>query len=361
VRRRRDDQLDVRAVIQRAEQLTPQWLSLALRRRVRAFDAEPIGTGQMGSSWRLTLDYDRDPGPRSIVAKLAAGPEEARAQVALGYAKEVGFYTVLAPTLDVRTPQCFYGAIADDHANFTLLLEDLAPASPGVQADSCTIEQASGAVQNLAALHASRWNDRTLHEHGFLSPVIPDQAELVAAVLGPATEEFLARYGDQLRDEDSTTLRASAGAIAAWTVTRREPFAVVHGDYRLDNLMFPPSGNGVSALDWQSVSVGPPGRDLAYFVGTTYDGEARRRHEDSLVAEYHSALVSRGVAGYDLDRCFEDYRLGQLQGPLITVLGAVYATAERSESGDRMFLAMITRSCAAIRDLGTLELLGRLA
>ena len=58
-----DDQLDVRAVIQRAEQLTPRWLkALRRRRQVRAFDAEPIGTGQMGSSWLITLRYDGIPG-----------------------------------------------------------------------------------------------------------------------------------------------------------------------------------------------------------------------------------------------------------------------------------------------------------
>jgi aminoglycoside/choline kinase family phosphotransferase len=345
-------------VVDRAEDLTTEWLSRALCRRVRSFDAQPIGTGQMGSSWRIALTYDGDPGPATVVAKLAAGPEAARSQVAPGFAKEVGFYTELAPTLDVRTPHCFYGAIAADKANFTLLLEDLAPATPGVQADSCTVEQASGAVGNLAALHASRWNDSRLREHQFLSPVIPDQSDLVAAVLGPATDEFLARYGEQLGDQDAATLHAAAAGIGAWVRARPEPFAVVHGDYRLDNLMFPPTGDDVAALDWQSVSVGPPGRDLAYFVGTTFEAAERRRHEDALVAAYHSSLVARGVVGYDFGRCYDDYRLGRLQGPLITVLGAVYATAERSESADRMFLAMARRSCAAIRDLRSLELLG---
>jgi len=43
-----------------------------------------------------------------------------------------------------------------------------------------------------------------------------------------------------------------------------------------------------------------------------------------------------------------------LQGPLITVLGAAYGT--RTERGDEMFLAMASRSCAAIRDLQSLTL-----
>jgi hypothetical protein len=42
------------------------------------------------------------------------------------------------------------------------------------------------------------------------------------------------------------------------------------------------------------------------------------------------------------------------QGPMITVLGAIFATAERSERADGMFLAMARRSCAAIRDLDSI-------
>jgi hypothetical protein len=34
----------------------------------------------------------------------------------------------------------------------------------------------------------------------------------------------------------------------------------------------------------------------------------------------------------------------------------VFATAVRTAEADRMFLAMATRSCTAIRDLGSLEL-----
>jgi hypothetical protein len=40
--------------------------------------------------------------------------------------------------------------------------------------------------------------------------------------------------------------------------------------------------------------------------------------------------------------------------PFITVFGCVYGT--RTERGDRMFLAMTERGCAAIRDLGVLGL-----
>jgi hypothetical protein len=337
-----------------AAALTPAWLSAALGRTITGVAAEAIGTGQMGASWRLTLSSD-EPGPKTLVAKLAAGDAAARARVSFGFQKEVGFYTDLAATLDVRTPGCFYGAITDDGADFTLLLEDLAPSVPGVQADSCRVDQAIGAVRNLAALHAPRWNDASLREHAFLSPIDEGIAELFGAALVPATEVFVDRYESGLGVDDVATLRAAAAVIVPWMLDRPDPFAVVHGDYRLDNLMFPPTGDAVAALDWQSVSVGAPGRDLAYFVGTTFAPEDRRRCEDDLVTAYHDELMARGVRGYDRGRCADDYRAGHLQGPLITVLGAIHATAPRSERADGMFLAMATRSCAAIRDLHALD------
>ena len=280
-----------------------------------------------------------------------------RRRVAPGYRAEVGFYADLVGTLDVRAPRCWYAAITDDAMQFTLLLEDLAPRLPGVQVDGCSLAQAEDAVRNLAGLHAPRWNDESLFDHDFFNRPDADRAAFVGQLTVSAAEGFVDRYRDELAADDAATLRAAAEAVAAWQLARPEPFAVVHGDYRLDNLLFPPAGAGVVAVDWQTLSVAPPGRDLGYFLGTSLHVEDRRAGEAELVGAYHDALVARGVANYDLDRCFDDYRLGQLQGPMITMLGCILATAERSDRADARFLAMARRSCAAIRDLHSLDLL----
>jgi aminoglycoside phosphotransferase (APT) family kinase protein len=135
--------------------------------------------------------------------------------------------------------------------------------------------------------------------------------------------------------------------------------ALLHGDYRLDNLMFPEpddgTGDGVYAVDWQTLTVAPPGRDLGYFLATSLDVEQRREHQDALVAEYVDELHRLGVV-MSRDRCDVEVRLGVLQAPMITMIGAAYATAERSASADAMFLAMATRAAAALRDLDSLAL-----
>jgi hypothetical protein len=384
------DALD-RPVANSVDDLTPDWLTAALGlvgvgTPVTAVSAERVGTGQIGTSYRLTLTYrdqsdqseqsevgtvgsrnSRSTGNRSdrtmaldrrqLVAKIAGGSVEARQRLSVGFEKEVGFSSTLAPTVDVRTPRCWYAALADDRLGFTLLLDDLAPARPGVQVDGCSATQAEDAVRNLAGLHAPRWNDASLRDLSFLTPTDEGGAAFLGEILAQATDTFVGRYADRLEATDVATLHEAAEAIAAWALARPRPFTVVHGDYRLDNLMFPPSGEGVAALDWQTVTVGPPLRDVAYLLGTSLDVAERRRHERTLVSAYHGEMVARGIDDYDRETCAADYRLGQLQGPMITVLGCVYAAVEPTPTSEAMFLAMATRSCAAIRDHDPFSLL----
>ena len=63
-----------------------------------------------------------------------------------------------------------------------------------------------------------------------------------------------------------------------------------------------------------------------------------------------------GLSTYSFDHCWNDYRIGQLQGPMIAVIGCIYAGTKRTMQSDAMFIAMVRRSCAAVRDLGSLDL-----
>ncbi len=334
------------------EELTATWLSRALGRDVSAVAAERIGTGQTGATYRLSIDTAD--GPLTLIAKVAAGDASARRRVRNGYRSEVGFYRDIAATVDVVTPRCWYAAITDDSLAFTLLLDDLSPRVPGVQAHGCTIEQAGLAVANLAALHAGRWNDESIFDLEFVARPNPAGAEYLGSIVAAATDTFVERFAAELDDADVTTLRAAAAVMTEWHQARPDPFAVLHGDYRLDNLLFDPDGADVVAVDWQTLAVGPPARDLAYFLGTSLTVDDRRAAERELVVAYHAALCDGGVSGYSAGRCFDDYRLGQMQGPMITTMGCAFATGERSAAADEMFLAMARRSCAAIRDLDSL-------
>jgi Ser/Thr protein kinase RdoA (MazF antagonist) len=235
------------------------------------------------------------------------------------------------------------------------VLEDLAPAQQGDQISGCSVDQAAAAAVNVAGLHAPTWNDPSLRELDWLIPDLTANAEFAAPFLVGATEQFLGRYA--VTRETAATLHRFAERFEDWATGHTEPFALLHSDYRLDNLLFAASDapRPVVAVDWQVVMVGSPLRDVAFLVATGLSTESRRCGEKGIVDAYHRRLVELGVDGYSAERCWEDYRFGLFQGPFITVLGAL--VAQPTARGDEMFTVMAERSAAAINDLDAMSLL----
>ena len=347
------------AVVDDTEQLTPQWFDAVLgtagtASSVRSVTTEPVGTGQMAATVRAHLELGGGT-ERTVVVKYARADVES-AMAAMAYAKEVAFYAELAERVSTRTPSCLYAAIAEGAPRFVLVLEDLADARQGDQIAGCSVAHAEAAVTNLAGLHGPTWCDETLRARPWLGGDTTDviTADFMAPVIAMAADGFAERFAAELEPAEAAVLEASRSLLPVWMFERGERFAVLHGDYRLDNLLFPDGDPGrVAAVDWQTTALGPPGRDLAYFLETCLPVEDRRRHERALVGTYHAALVDHAaVSGYDLDACWDDYVDGLLHGPLIILLGRL--TAGVTERGDEMFRAMWQRSTAAIDDHGTL-------
>ena len=170
-----------------------------------------------------------------------------------------------------------------------------------------------------------------------------------------ATPVFLERYADRLAAEDQDVLRRFAERASIWVARRPPDKTLVHGDYRLDNLLFRDADDGgcvVTAVDWQTLSVACAGQDLAYLLGNSCDPEQRRAHEPRMQAAYREALAALGVERSAAD-VHSDYVYGSFQGPVITMLGAL--AVGRTERGDAMFVSMARRCVAQVRDLRALE------
>jgi thiamine kinase-like enzyme len=165
----------------------------------------------------------------------------------------------------------------------------------------------------------------------------------------------LEKLGSRMSAQDRDTVEESGALIADWLLGAPDRFSLLHGDYRIDNLLFDPQRTEVTVVDWQTLAVGLPARDLSYFLATSLQPADRAAAERALVDAYHDALTARGVTGYDREMCWQDYRFGMLQVPLITTLGFAFSAA--TERGDDMALTMLERGSQAIRALGTLELI----
>lgn len=344
--------------------VTPEWLSSALRGRgasvdITDIDVVAIGTGQTGATYRVTPRYASDPGdlPPTFVIKLPAQDDTVRDRVVIGYRSECAFYSAVADRVQVPTPRCFYSEISDDATNFALLLADQAPAVQGDQLAGCGAAEARLAVTALAGLHAPSWCDPVWLDFPGIAFARPDEAGAhgMGEVAKMSADITLDKLGGRMRSEDRETFIATMGSVTPWLLAEYDRFALLHGDYRLDNLLFDPDRNRVSVVDWQTLGVGLPARDLAYFTATSLDSQLRASIEEELVTDYHRALTACGVTDYDRETCWRDYRLGVVQAPLIAALG--FAFAASTDRGDDMMLAMLGRGCQAIRDLGTLDLI----
>ena len=75
---------------------------------------------------------------------------------------------------------------------------------------------------------------------------------------------------------------------------------LVHGDYRLDNMLFgrPGSLRDLTVVDWQTVTWGPAMTDVAYFLGCALTTEDRRTHYDELLRAYHEGLGPNPPVSY---------------------------------------------------------------
>jgi hypothetical protein len=182
-----------------------------------------------------------------------------------------------------------------------------------------------------------------------------DAAKGLGDISRMAADIVVERLGAKISPQDQQTLVEAMAAVTAWLRTEPKRYALMHGDYRLDNMLFDPDRTRVTVVDWQTVGIGLPGRDLAYFTGTSLEPSLRAKIERDLVDTYHRSLLNYRITDYDGDTCWRDYRLGMVQVPLLVALGTAFASS--TERGDDMMLAMLSRGCQAIRELETLELI----
>jgi hypothetical protein len=347
--------------------LTPAWLTRALTSsglldgaQVTDVQLAPVGTGQMCDSVRLRLTYSRpSPAPETMIAKLPAADSTSRATALSlrSYETEVRFYQQLAPTLPIRTPKVFHADIDVATASFVLLLEDLAPARQGDQLAGCSPEEAIVAVDELVKLHAPRWGDQALDDLEWLHRD-PEMGRAFLLMMLPVFwAGFLERYADRLGPDVHEAGAALFAGLERHLVPDVQPLTVVHGDYRLDNLLFGGADGGapIAVVDWQTSAHGPALSDVAYFIGAGLLVDDRREHERDLVRRYHDGLLAVGVRDYDWHQCWIDHRRGTWAGLIMAVAASMLV--ERTDRGDEMFLVMAHRHARHALDLDAPALL----
>jgi hypothetical protein len=251
-------------VVERPGDLTAAWLTSAIRAEtITDLTVERIGTGQMSECYRVRLSYADSGtschGPDSVMLKVAAtDPVSRQTGLALGlYDREVGFYRDIAPRLRGAAAPCYHAAFDVSAGTFDVLLGDANPAVVGDEIRGATAAQARLAVSELARLQGPLFGDTLVASAPWLDRDAPiDQALITQLYAG-----FVDRHGDQITPQHRMVCERLVGGFDAYLAEEAADtrmHGLVHGDYRLDNLLFGAAGadRPLTVVGWQTVTLG---------------------------------------------------------------------------------------------------------
>ncbi len=332
----------------------PAWLTEALHATVTDVVAEQIAQDSGFSSLLYRLHLTGEGVPQTVIAKLAAQSEARGAMELLGgYRRELAFYRDIAGRAPLGTPHVYAARMADDSADFVLVMEDLREWENADHLAGLSIERARLCIQQLAGLHA--WSIEPSNNsalQAFPSFDMPAVRDLLVPAFGPGWEIYrthsaapvpqsVARFAERFTEHAATALDG---------LTERS--MLLHGDIRADNMFF--SGDRMKVVDFQFACVGAGATDIAYLVSQGLPTEIRRGQDETLLRGY---LQDLGDIGYSFDEAWRHYRLATgflIVLPVITLLGWD-ALPQRSRD---LCLTLTDRAVATIADIDALEVFG---
>tara|TARA_B100001142_G_scaffold47331_1_gene44047 strand:- start:5011 stop:6063 length:1053 start_codon:yes stop_codon:yes gene_type:complete len=324
---------------------------------LKDFSFQAVGSGQVGDSYRLFLDWNNNEGPETIIAKCSAKDLTSR-QTAKNmnlYEIEAYWYNQYGNKIPIRCPEAYFvGLDKKDIGNFIMFMEDLSPARQISQMAGCNVNDIRLALDEVALLHKAHWDDNNLSKIKCLN-YGKDRKKFIKQFLIEIYPDWCSRYKDRI---DKSILEMGKSLIDrydSYIEIKTEPIVLSHGDFRLDNMLFYDNNGRVAVLDWQTLSAGVPMADIAYCISTSFsDSNDRKIHEESLVSRYLKKLnLDDGVYPYEL--AWRDYRRCSFVGFLMGVISSMLV--ERTERGDEMFAVMVERSGKQAIQLESLSLI----
>lgn len=346
--------------------LTPEWLTEALRAsgtlesgRVTSVASAPLsgGVALMSNMLRLHITYESksSDGPESLIAKFPPTDAAVHSRgLELGFFEgESGFYSQLANSTATTTPRCYFAQFDASTGRFLILLEDLSAARLGDVTFGCTDSEAASGIETLAHLHASWWESDSLDDYGWLRR-FEDRQEIIVGLLPEAFPTFTSRFRDKLESDQFELLRElSLRANGLPAVRFSGPRTLLHGDFKLDNLFFRPSGEMV-VCDWGLVMAGPAMFDVASFLSLNLAMELRRHVDLDLIRRYVATLEAEGVRDYGFHAALADYRL-QLVAFLPRLIGAGGLAEFADEHALEEYALGLRRVISAVNDSGGID------
>ncbi len=341
----------------RPDQLTNAFLSDALGAPVAGFESMVIGaeSGMLGSLVRLDVTYVTEPehAPARLVAKFSAERAGSLDSARRGgtHERELRYYDELDQRTPCRAPEIFASWYDPETARF-LLLQECIDGDPSVdQLRGLDLDRAKMVSRELARLHET-WRESTeLDECDWLPRVHGPQRQNNLGTLAekgwPALAELLGEIDPRWSAVGETLKQRVLNLLDELSVL---PATLLHGDIRVDNLLF--EEDGVVLIDWQGICVGPPGFELAYFISQASTEVGGAAFEEALLDEYFAELSRLGSTA-SRDLVMKGYASSLLYG-LVIACAIPIINDSGEERADRLARSMAKRAFAALERHGRL-------
>ncbi|GAY14368.1 aminoglycoside phosphotransferase [Mycobacterium sp. shizuoka-1] len=323
------------------------WLTEALGTTVTGVVAEQIAQDTGFSSLLYRLHLTGDGVADTVIAKLAAQSAARGAMELLGgYRREVAFYREIAGRAPLDTPHVYAARMADDSADFVLVLEDLRDWDNADHLAGLSIERAQMCIAQLAGLHT--WSVQPANIsvlQAFPSIDMPAVRDLLVPAFGSGWDVYRAHCSAPVPDSVARFAERFTEHAATALAGLTERSMLLHGDIRADNMFF--AGDRIKVVDFQFACVGAGAADIAYLVSQGLPTDVRRGNDEALLHGYLDAL---GDVGYSFDDAWRHYRLAVgflMVLPVITLLGWD-TLPQRSRD---LCLTLTDRAVAAIADI----------
>ena len=353
-------------LIQSPDAITAEWMQQALAAggvaecpQVAAVEVDRLSdvTSMLGNLYRCRLSA---PGgvpavPASVIVKFPTSNSLAfrLAKWLSLHRREYVFYRDIAASGHIRVPSLLYGDYALRSHRSVLVMEDLAGMRSISQVDGATEAQTQRAIREIAGFQGQFWearDDPSLSAcGGFLSARESRIMQTIYLLTLPPTLE---RFGDMFTPATRRQAETFGPRIAAhFSAVSIGPKTIVHGDFRVDNMMFGSENSDVlTVIDWQGCGIGCGMYDVAFFMSNSVPTDLRRRIERDVVAEYHDIVCRLGAQNYAFDDCWRSYRQNMLGTvmPMVIGCGAIEMNNPHIVNQSRELLG---RTLAAVADL----------
>ncbi len=289
--------------------LDPAWLSLALDSKVSAVElVETIKT--VATKLRFTAEVEGE-GRQGFCLKGLLDTDAAGRMGGSTCVLEGDFYIKVAPTVQVRVPECLV-AVADREAQQgVILMRDLidggarfCSALDPFSADDAVLSLAQLALlhQGSAFLDSAPWIGPRAAQLAKMTYITPEM--LQEMMDGPRAD------GLPVHVRSAEKLIAGMRALADRDAAR--PQFMIHGDSHAGNIFRTQDGLGL--IDWQLLQRGGWALDLAYHLCAVLPTELAEKEERRLLEVYLAMMRAAGWSMPDNEAAWQQYRESVIYG-----------------------------------------------